>query len=191
MNVMVMKEKVICILTVCFLCLSIQAQKIEISDSRKAVRTSGEIGTVLLPVAELTAILIQKDWNGLKQGLLSGATAMGTTYLLKEIIEKERPNHADHHSFPSMHSTISFSSAAFIQRRYGWKWGIPAYVLSTYVAWSRVYGKEHDGWDVLAGAVIGAGSSYIFTRPFAKKHQLTLSPVAGDGHYGLYASMKF
>lgn len=191
MNVMVMKEKVICILTVCFLCLSIQAQKIEISDSRKAVRTSGEIGTVLLPVAELTAILIQKDWKGLKQGLLSGATAMGTTYLLKEIIKKERPNHADHHSFPSMHSTISFSSAAFIQRRYGWKWGIPAYVLSTYVAWSRVYGKEHDGWDVLAGAVIGAGSSYIFTRPFAKKHQLTLSPVAGDGHYGLYASMKF
>lgn len=90
-----------------------------------------------------------------------------------------------------MHSSVSFTSASFIQRRYGWEWGIPAYVLSTYVAWSRVYSKKHDGWDVLAGAAIGIGCSYIFTRPFAKRHQLTLSPVAGQDCYGLYASMKF
>ena len=54
-----------------------------------------------------------------------------------------------------------------------------------------VYGKKHDWWDVAAGAVIGAGSAYIFTRPFAKKHNLSISPVAGDGHYGIYASMTF
>lgn len=52
-------------------------------------------------------------------------------------------------------------------------------------------GKKHDWWDVAAGAVIGAGSAYIFTRPFAKKHNLSISPVAGDGHYGVYASMTF
>lgn len=45
--------------------------------------------------------------------------------------------------------------------------------------------------DLAAGAVIGAGSAYIFTRPFAKKHNLSISPVAGDGHYGVYASMTF
>ena len=45
--------------------------------------------------------------------------------------------------------------------------------------------------DLAAGAVIGAGSAYIFTRPFAKKHNLSISPVAGDGHYGIYASMTF
>ena len=31
----------------------------------------------------------------------------------------------------------------------------------------------------------------IFTRPFAKKHDLAISPVAGDGHVGFYASMRF
>ena len=46
-------------------------------------------------------------------------------------------------------------------------------------------------WGGLLGAVIGAGSAYIFTRPFAKKHNLSISPVAGDGHYGVYASMTF
>lgn len=186
-----MKERIITFLAICLLSFSSQAQTLEVSDSRKAVRTSGDVGAVLLPVAGLTAILIEKDWQGLKQGIFAGVTSVGVTFLLKEVVKKERPDHSDKHSFPSMHSAVSFTAASFIQRRYGWKWGIPAYAVSTYVAWSRVYGKKHDGWDVLAGAAIGVGSSYIFTRPFAKKHQLTISPVAGEGHYGIYTSMYF
>lgn len=184
-------KSIICFLTALCLAFSIQAQEIAVTGSRKAVRTSGDVGAILLPVAGLTAILINKDWEGLKQGVFAGATTLGVTYALKYIIKKDRPDHSDNHSFPSMHTSVSFTAAAFIQRRYGWKWGLPAYVLSTYVGWSRVYGKKHDWWDVAAGAAIGAGSSYIFTRPFAKKHELTISPVAGDGHYGFYASMKF
>lgn len=184
-------KSIICFLTALCLAFSIQAQEIPVTSSRKAVRTSGDVGAILLPVAGLTAILINKDWEGLKQGVFAGATTLGVTYALKYIVKKDRPDHSDNHSFPSMHTSVSFTAAAFIQRRYGWKWGLPAYVLSTYVGWSRVYGKKHDWWDVAAGAAIGAGSSYIFTRPFAKKHELTISPVAGDGHYGFYASMKF
>lgn len=184
-------KSIICFLTALSLAVSIQAQEIAVTGSRKAVRTSGDVGAILLPVAGLTAILINKDWEGLKQGVFAGATTLGITYALKYIVKKDRPDHSDNHSFPSMHTSVSFTAAAFIQRRYGWKWGLPAYVLSTYVGWSRVYGKKHDWWDVAAGAAIGAGSSYIFTRPFAKKHELTISPVAGDGHYGFYASMKF
>lgn len=184
-------KSIICFLTALCLAFSLQAQEIAVTGSRKAVRTSGDVGAILLPVAGLTAILINKDWEGLKQGVFAGATTLGITYALKYIVKKDRPDHSDNHSFPSMHTSVSFTAAAFIQRRYGWKWGLPAYVLSTYVGWSRVYGKKHDWWDVAAGAAIGAGSSYIFTRPFAKKHELTISPVAGDGHYGFYASMKF
>lgn len=184
-------KSIICFLTALCLTFSLQAQEIAVTGSRKAVRTSGDVGAILLPVAGLTAILINKDWEGLKQGVFAGATTLGVTYALKYIVKKDRPDHSDNHSFPSMHTSVSFTAAAFIQRRYGWKWGLPAYVLSTYVGWSRVYGKKHDWWDVAAGAAIGAGSSYIFTRPFAKKHELTISPVAGDGHYGFYASMKF
>lgn len=184
-------KPIILLLTLSCLSLSLNAQQIEVTGSRKAVRTSGDVGAILLPVAGLTAILINKDWQGLKQGVFAGATTLGVTYALKYIVKKDRPDHSDRHSFPSMHTSISFTAASFIQRRYGWKWGIPAYVVSSYVGWSRVYGKKHDWWDVAAGAAIGIGSSYIFTRPFAKKHNLTLSPVAGDGHCGFYASMQF
>lgn len=173
------------------LSIALFAQEIEITGARKAVRTTGDVGAVLLPVAGLTAVLLQKDWQGLKQGVFSGVTTLGVTYALKYIVKKERPDHSDNHSFPSMHTSTSFAAAAFIQRRYGWQWGLPSYILSTYVGWTRVYGKKHDWWDVAAGAVIGAGSSYIFTRPFAKEHNLTISPVAGDGHYSVYASMTF
>lgn len=184
-------KQILFFLTTLFFAISIHAQEIELTKSQKAVRTSGDIGAVLLPVADLTVILFNKDWQGLKQGALAGITTLGVTYILKYAVKKERPDKSDMHSFPSMHTSVSFTAAGFIQRRYGWKWGIPAYMISTYVGWSRVYGKKHDWWDVAAGAVIGLGSSYIFTRPFAKTHELTLSPVAGDGHYGIYASMKF
>ena len=185
-----MKPIMILLAALC-LSVSLQAQQLEISQPRKAVRTSGDVGAVLLPVAGLTAILIEKDWQGLKQGALAGITTLGVTYALKYAVKKERPDHRDNHSFPSMHTSVSFTAASFIQRRYGWKWGLPAYVVSTYVGWSRVYGKKHDWWDVAAGAAIGVGSSYLFTRPFAKKHDLAISPVAGDGYCGLYTSLKF
>ena len=87
---------------------------------------------------------------------------------------------------------MAFQGAAFIQRRYGWKYAIPAYLVSGYVVWGRVYAKRHDCWDVLAGAAIGIGSSYIFTRPFAKKHNLAISPIIlNNEQFGIYVSMTF
>ena len=176
---------------VLFVCLSGKAQEVEISGSRKAVRTSGDVLAFVTPVASLTTVLVLQDWKGLKQGALAGVSTIGMTYALKYLIKKERPDGSDKHSFPSMHTSVSFTGAAFIQRRYGWKWGIPAYAIASYVGWSRTYAKKHDWWDVVAGAALGAGSAYIFTRPFATKHNLSISPVASDKHFGIYASMTF
>ena len=176
-------KRILTLIFILFVCLSGKAQEVEISGSRKAVRTSGDVLAFVTPVASLTTVLVLQDWKGLKQG--------GMTYALKYLIKKERPDGSDKHSFPSMHTSVSFTGAAFIQRRYGWKWGIPAYAIASYVGWSRTYAKKHDWWDVVAGAALGAGSAYIFTRPFAKKHDLAISPVAGDGYCGFYTSLKF
>lgn len=161
------------------------------SAQRKAVETSGDVLVFVTPVATLATTLILKDYKGLKQAAFSGVTALATTYALKYIVQKQRPDGSDKLSFPSAHTMVSFTGAAFLQRRYGWKYGIPAYMLSSYVAWSRVYAKKHDWWDVLGGAAIGIGSSYIFTRPFAKKHNLAISPVIMNENLGIYASMSF
>lgn len=162
------------------------------SQNRKAVETSTDILMFATPVAGFVGSLIIGDYRGTKQIVLSGATNLAITYALKYTIKKERPDHSDHHAFPSNHTSVSFQGASFIQRRYGWKWGAPAYLLSAYVGWGRTYCKEHDWWDVLAGAAIGTASSYIFTRPFARKHDLTFSPAILNGrHPGFYASVSW
>ncbi len=185
-----MKYFISLLLIIC-VCFIGKAQEIKVTGSRKAVRTSGDVLAFATPVAGLTAILLLEDWQGLKQGAFAGITTVGVTYALKYLVKKERPDGSDNHSFPSMHTSVSFTGAAFLQRRYGWKWGIPAYAVASYVGFSRIYGKKHDVWDVLAGAAIGAGSAYIFTRPFAKKYNLSISPVTDGNHIGFYASMNF
>ncbi len=58
-------------------------------------------------------------------------------------------------SFPSGHSASSFATATVLQRHFGWKAGVPAYALATYVAGSRVQVKRHYLSDVTFGATIG------------------------------------
>ena len=72
-----MKLKAFTLYILLLLTLPLSAQQIEVSGSRKAVRTSGDVGAVLLPVAGLTAVLIQKDWEGLKQGAFSALATAG------------------------------------------------------------------------------------------------------------------
>lgn len=162
------------------------------SQPRKAIETSTDVLMLVAPAAGFIGSLAIKDYRGTKQIVLSGATSLAVTYILKYSIKKERPDHSDKHSFPSAHTSIAFQGASFIQRRYGWKWGVPAYLLSAYVGWGRTYAKKHDWWDVAAGAAIGTASTYIFTRPFAKKHNLTLAPAMFNGNCpGFYASIQF
>ena len=145
---------------------------IERTTFQKGVGVSTDITVVALPVAALTTVLIERDWQGLKQGVFTGIAAAGSMLILKYSVSELRPDHSNYHSFPSGHSTIAFASAAFMQRRYGWKWGIPAYTVATYTAVGRVLAKKHHWWDCVAGAAIGAASAYIFTTPWAFRGSL-------------------
>lgn len=166
-------------------------QPFQRTSSQKVIMASSDVLTLAIPAAALGASLISRDWLGAKQFAFSVATAFGATMILKYAVKKERPDHSNFHSMNSGHSAISFASAAYIQRRYGWQWGFPAYCLATYVGWARIYSKKHDIWDVLAGAVIGAGSSYIYTRPFARKHSLAISPLTDGRNFIISASLTF
>ena len=182
-----MKQKIVLIIIyICLIHCGINAQ------SRDVVKISTDILMFATPAAGFITTLVTGDYKGTKQLVFGAATSIAASYLLKYSVKKQRPDGSDFHSFPSNHTAMAFQGAAFIQRRYGWKYAIPAYLVSGYVAWGRVYAKRHDCWDVLAGAAIGIGSSYIFTRPFAKKHNLAISPIVlNNEQFGIYASMTF
>ena len=180
------------------LSLGVSAQTVNLKDnvftptkSQKGVAISTDVFALALPVTALTLTLVERDWKGLLQGVETAGVTAAATLILKYSVKEWRPDHSNRHSFPSGHSAVSFATAAYLQRRYGWVWGGPAYALATYVGWGRVFAKKHHWYDVLAGAAIGAGSAYIFTRPFVKKHDLQIAPVTDGEHIGLYTSFTF
>ena len=147
----------------------------------------------LLPDATALGVTIAKhDNEGLKQLGLSTATCLAVNYGLELCIRKERPDGTGHHAFPSTHTAVAFNGSTYLMKRYGWQCGVPAYAVSSFVAWGRVHTDRHDWWDVLGGAAIGAGTAFIFTRPFVKDVDVAISPTTfGDRAYGLTATIQF
>lgn len=162
-----------------------------LSDSQETVKTSTTLLCLVPSAAGLATALVREDWEGVRQLALSSATALAANYALELTIHKDRPDGTEHHSMPSTHTLVAFSGASFIQRRYGWQWGIPAYALSTYVAWGRVYSKRHDVWDVLVGAGIGVGATYLFTRSLSHDAQFSVSPIVSPEAYGMHMALTF
>ena len=129
------------------------------------IRTAGDVLQFVLPATAAGLTLGYRDWTGaLELGESAGVT-LGVTYSLKYAVNERRPNGGSE-SFPSAHSSISFSAAEFMRKRYGWEYGLPAYAAASFVAYSRVEAGEHHPHDVIAGAAIGIVSSYIFTKPY-------------------------
>ena len=183
------KKKSLCLFCSLFFLLNIIFIP-RLSAQKKAIETSGDIIYYATPVACLATTLLKKDYQGTKQFVFSAVTAVGVSYILKHTIRKKRPDGIDHHAFPSGHATVTFQGASFIQRRYGWKFGIPAYLLSGYVAWTRTHCDRHDWWDILCGAAIGVGSSYIFTKPYGR-NSISLSPTIIEKRPGIHACITF
>ena len=155
--------------------------------ARSAVQTSGDISQIIIPVVAYTTTLMEDDPEGTTQFCKSFLLNLGVTYGLKTTVDKKRPDGGSH-AFPSGHTSTSFQGAAFIQRRYGWKFGLPFYLGAAYVGWSRVYSDKHDVTDVLAGAAIGIASSYLFTTPFKN---VTVAPLMDDKRIGLTLTLPW
>jgi len=133
--------------------------------AKDSTETAGDVLAYLMPAATLGATFYLHDEDGRWQFAKGFVSSFGVTQALKYTVDKERPDGSDNRSFPSGHSTAAFQSAHFIQKRYGWAYGLPAYIGAAYVGYSRVHAKKHDNADVLAGAAIGIlGSEYFTTR---------------------------
>jgi len=153
----------------------------ETASANDGVETAGNIIQLVLPAGAAGLTIINHDQEGFIELAESGLLTLGITYGLKYSIDATRPN-GGQNSFPSGHSSTSFVSAEFIRERYGWNYGIPAYLAASFVGYSRVESKEHYTRDVIAGALIGIGSSWLFTTP---NKTWNVRPVVGNSFYGI------
>ena len=141
------------------------------------------------PVAMGAVALINKNDELLKNAIYVSA-ALGVdgvlTYSAKKVFHRQRPylvypnvivayDIEKSMSFPSGHTSMAFTTATALSLSYP-KWYViaPGYFWACSVGYSRMNLGVHYPSDVLAGAVLGAGSAYVtykINEWFWKKHE--------------------
>jgi membrane-associated phospholipid phosphatase len=144
----------------------------------------GDAGQIVLPAAGLVAAALHKDGKGALELVEAFGSTMIVVYVLKVSVDRTRPNGGGQ-SFPSGHTASAFSGAAFLQQRYGWAYGVPAYLAAAFVGYSRVESRNHWTSDVLAGGALGIAGNLVFTRRY---HNVVLTPVLGPHSVGIAIS---
>lgn len=132
----------------------------------------GDIG---VPAGLLVGGIIGNDKQMRQNSLYVASSTVlttGLTYLIKHIVKRPRPfvqnlnitpvYRAGSTSFPSGHTSSSFSTATALSRAYP-KWYViaPAFLWAGSVSYSRMYLGVHYPTDVAAGAALGVGSTFI------------------------------
>jgi membrane-associated phospholipid phosphatase len=107
----------------------------------------------------------------------------GITQAIKFTAGRTRPD-GTVRSFPSGHTASAFATGTVLQRHFGWKVGIPAYGLATYVAASRLSENRHYLSDVIFGATVGVLAGRQVTVRFGKT-RFALTPQAVPGGAGI------
>ncbi len=143
---------------------------LKVLNAQNTIKTTGDVLLLTVPTMALGSTLILEDKQGTTQFIKGFLVNQAVTFALKKIINRERPNMENNDSFPSGHTSTVFHSAAFIQQRYGWKYGTIAYLLASYTGFTRIHAKKHHFTDVLVGALIGILSSKLFTSSYASKN---------------------
>ena len=154
-----------------------------------AFETYGDIGQFALPAIAAGISWYKDDYEGLKDFGYSLVSTTATVEILKNTVDATRPNGGSK-SFPSGHTAWAFSGASYLHMRYGWSYGLPAYLTAGAVGWSRVESDNHYWRDVIASAVIATGFSYVFTTPYDQ--QLVFAPgIMNDGAQGILMSYRY
>jgi membrane-associated phospholipid phosphatase len=99
------------------------------------------------------------------------------TEVIKLAVGRERPNGQDNKSFPSGHTSNAFALASVVQRHYGWKVGVPAYMLAGLMGASRLHQDKHWLSDVVAGGALG----FVVGRTVVRVNSRSLERVASGG----------
>ena len=172
-----------------FFCLVSQAQNADIqilknisthrspsdNDFNRFISKTAPYISVGVPVLMYGVGLIRHDKdlqrNSIQIGIAVGVT-VAETYALKYIVNRPRPynkypelTHVETEntpSFPSGHSSSAFALATSLSLNYPkWYVVVPSMAWAGLTGYSRMYLGVHYPTDVLAGAVLGVGTSWL------------------------------
>lgn len=137
-----------------------------------------------IPVSAFAVTYFKDDAEGRKQlfrnvivnQLLTSIARVG----FNETSLGERPT-GNEYGFPSGHVSFAGAGSSFYAERYGWKYGVPAWIATGFVMNNRVQNNDHHWRDVIASA----GLSYVVAKFFVTPEEATyIAPVIGPDWLG-------
>lgn len=155
---------------------------IDLAESRTPAKTGffmflskhNDVVNVGVPLGLLAGGIIADD-KRMRQNALyvasSSAVNALVTMLIKKVVKRPRPFLANvkiqavyqpsHYSFPSGHTSTSFTTATALSQAYPkWYVVVPSYLWAGSVSFSRLYLGVHYPTDVAAGALLGTGTAF-------------------------------
>ena len=146
----------------------------------KFMGTIGSHGEFAIAVALLLLIIPKTRRTGCICALSLATTHVVSNMIIKKIVDRTRPYDVinglvpltgplDSPSFPSGHAAATFSCLFVIVLMMPKKYGIPALLVSLFMAYSRLHVGVHYPTDVLAGMVIGIFFACLYTFIYKKK----------------------
>jgi membrane-associated phospholipid phosphatase len=165
----------------------------------------GDFGTVQyqIPVifgAYAFTLWEQDAWHhDMMTSLISAYTIFGvSTLAIKVTADTKRPSdgwNGGSYGFPSWHDGSLFCMSAVIDEYEGHWIGVPLYILSGLVGWSRIDARDHDLSDVVFGGVLGyvIGKSVAGRALYGDSRAVHIVPYfhPSDGSAGVMFDAKF
>jgi membrane-associated phospholipid phosphatase len=155
-------------------------------DHKAALFASGD-GNIIYLAAGVGLPLLSDGRYGTRHALRV-ADALGTSVLLSEALKnlthEKRPDSNSHDSFPSGHATAAFAVAT-VESDFHPHQAAYWYLGATLISLSRVRLRRHTTGDVVAGAVLGAGTARVEVD---QPRGLILSPFIMRGGLGMMMS---
>lgn len=139
------------------------------------LESAGTGVAIALPMIAAGIAYDKDDTKGLLQLGTETFLTVGTAYALKNIVREKRPDGSDYQSFPSDTTALAASGSSFLWGRYGWSYGLPAFIATQFVSYTRIEAKKHHWYDTLASSAIAAGYGYVLTTPFKRRYNINTS----------------
>jgi hypothetical protein len=170
-----------------------------------ATNLLGDFGTVQyqIPVifgAYALTVWEQDQWgHDMMSSLISAYTLFGvSTLVIKVSADTKRPSdgwNGGSYGFPSWHDGSLFCMSAVIDEYEGHWIGVPLYILSGLVGWSRIDARDHDLSDVVFGGILGyvIGKSVAGRALYGDSSVVHIVPYfhPSDGSAGVMLDAKF
>jgi membrane-associated phospholipid phosphatase len=118
--------------------------------------------------------------------LRANIVSQALTYGIKVAVRRDRPT-GECCAFPSGHASLTFASAAVIERHVGYRASWPMFAIAGYVATSRLTDNRHFASDVLFGSALGMATGWTVVGRHGRE-SFTLYPVPVKGGVALAGS---